>query len=82
MLEFSDTILAIQLFDLMFFMPKIFTFSSSMMLLAMRSLRTAKRVEWRVMRLTMVMKIARTVSILCARMAPETARQRTNRLTI
>ena len=61
---------------------KIFTFSSSMMLLAMSSLRTAKRVEWRVMRLTMVMKMARTVSILWARIAPVTAKTRTNRLTI
>ena len=61
---------------------KISTFSSSMMLLAMRSLRTAKRVEWRVMRLRMEMKMARTVSILWAMMAPATARQRTSRLTI
>ena len=53
-----------------------------MMLLAMRSLRTAKRVEWRVMRLRMEMKMARTVSILWAWMAPATARQRTSRLTI
>ena len=53
-----------------------------MMLLAMSSLRTAKSVEWRVMRLRMVMKIALTVSILWARMAPVTARQRTNKLTI
>ena len=53
-----------------------------MMLLAMSSLRAAKSVEWRVMRLRMVMKIALTVSILCARIAPATARQRTRRLTI
>ena len=53
-----------------------------MMLLAMSSLRTPKRVDWRVMRLEIVMKMALTVSILWARMAPVTARQSTNRLMI
>ena len=80
MLEFSDTILIYKCFIEKLNVER--TFSSSMMLLAISSLRTAKSVEWSVMRLMMVMKIALTVSILWGRMAPVTANASTRKFTI